>query len=339
MTNTENVIRNFDAAVRAYLTESASIGLAEETIRNYGKRIKRFRTFWTETEPTENPTAEDIRNYRDHLQETVAKKTAKQYLVELKAFFEFACDSDFAFFEKNPVSRKMYPKLTDEDDTMYKKILTADDLKALWKNQRPKGFARTTWARNYAIVTLLLDGKIRNKELLDLRLSDIDFEYGEIEIRKGKGDKHRWITVSDISLTAIKLYLEAGVRPENLSDDDYLFGTAASHEFGNGMRKKADWHKGTRQWLSELVEKHIARVTGKHGFRSHSLRHNGSIIDLNTGKSLERIQSELGHSSITTTEIYAGRLQSVRKTRDYKSVVETRDKCAAENAERLQRLA
>lgn len=333
-------LRNFDKATLVYLTEQKSIGLSDQTVENYSRRIKRFREFWGGTEPEDNPTAEDIRNYRDKLlADGLSKSTVKQYMIELKSFFDFGCDGEFGFFEKNPVSKRMYPKVTENEDHIYEKILTAEDLKLLWNSKKPKEYTLEKWARNYAIVTLLLDGKIRNKELLDLKPSDIDFEFKEIEIRNGKGGKHRWVTVSDITITAIQLYLQSGIRPEYCTDDDCLFGTTASHEYGNGSRKKVDWHKGTRQWLSKLVEKHIFQITGKNGFMSHSLRHNGAMIDLNTGVNHARLQAELGHSSITTTEIYSGRLQSVRKTRDYKAVVEERNKCAAENAEKLQRLA
>ena len=333
-------IKNFDTATRAYLSELTALGMSEKTIQNYSRRISRFRDFWANTEPTGDPMPEDIRNYRDYLTSGgLSKASVKQYLVELKAFFEFACDIDYAFYERNPVSKKMYPKITNADDKIYDKILTADDLKKLWVNKCPiQNMGKSRWARNYAIITLLLDGKIRNSELLDLRLSDIDFEFNEIVIRKGKGNKRRWVTVSNISISAIQLYLKSGARPAYVTDDDYLFGTtAATGTFGGGTKTNREiWHQGTPQWLSSLVERHVATVTGKKGFRTHSLRHNGAMIDLNNGASLERIQAELGHSSKTTTEIYTGRLQSVRKERDYREVVAVRDQIARENLEMLE---
>lgn len=333
MAETREVIRKFDSAVESYLAEQRNIGLSPETVGNYSRRLKRFRDFWVETNPTADPSAEDVRNYRDQLlADGLSKKTVKQYLVELKGFFTFACDDDFEIYKKNPVSKRMYPKLTDADDKIYEKILSTDDIVKLWKNAKPKDYTLEKWARNYAIIVLLLDAKIRNKELLDLKVSDIDFDYNEIEVRNGKGNKRRWVTLSDISITAIKLYLESKIRPDYCTDDDYLFGTTASHAYGNAARKNIEWHRGTRQWLSQLVDKHIYQVTGKDGFMSHSLRHNGAILDLNTGVSDRRLQAELGHASITTTEIYSGRLQSVRKSRDYKAVIEERNKCAAENA-------
>ena len=331
-----NAIKLFDQAKQAYLTEQLSIGLSEETVKNYSARLKRFREFWAAGEPQDDPQPTDIRAYRDRLlADGLAKTTVKQYLIELKGFFTFTSDPEIGFYERNPVSAKMYPKITDADERIYDKILDTKDFIKLWKNERPCNYSTPYWERNYAIVTLLLDAKLRNSEVLNLKVSDMDLDYHEIEVKRGKGKKRRWVTVSDITVTAIQLYLESGIRPDYCTDDDYLFGTTAEHKYGEFNRTAEVWHKGSRQWLSALVERHIALVTGKHGFMTHSLRHNGAVLDLNTGTRTERLQAELGHSSITTTEIYSGRLQSVRKARDYQKVAEERDRCARENKEKL----
>ena len=337
-----NAIQYFDTVVNRYLAEQNAVGLSPATLQNYTRRLKRFRDFWITMEPTEAPSPDDIRQYRDQLQEEgLSKATVKEYLIELKCFFAYASDADVGLYERNPVSKRMYPKITDADDKIYDKILSADDLNKLWSGTRPAKYGLDFWPRNYAIITLLLDGKIRNSELLNLKLKDINFEYNDVLIERGKGGKKRWVTLSAISVTAIKLYLNSGIRPDYCTPDDYLFGsTRPTGKFGNaGDKFDVDWHKGTRQWLSALVEKHIAAVTNKKGFRSHSLRHNGAVIDLNNGVSLERLQSELGHSSVTTTEIYSGRLQSVRKTREYGEVVAERNRCAEENAAKLAAMA
>ena len=334
-----NATEKFEHAKKIYLSEQSAIGLSDDTICNYSGRLRRFKEFWEQTEPEVDPTPDDIRNYRNMLLEAgLSKTTVKQYLIELKGFFAFCCDDEFCLYDNNPVSKRMYPKVTDADDKLYEKILSADDMKRLWKNQPPSDNQKQQWPRNYAMVVLLLDGKIRNLELLNLKLSDIDFGYNEIEIRSGKGKKRRWITVSDISTSAIKLYLQSGIRPAYCTDDDLLFGSQAAKVQGLHPDKTERCHRGSRSWLSGLVERHIKAVTGKSGFRTHSLRHNGAILDLHTGVRKERLQAELGHSSITTTEIYSGRLQSVRKTRDYFDVAAYRDQCAKENMRMLEAL-
>lgn len=333
-------LQKFDCAVCTYLEDVKHKGVSDKTFLNYEKRLKYFRKFWEEYHSGSSVSAEVVRAWRDHLLENgTAPSTVKQYMVELKAFFDFACDDvihEEPFFEKNPISKRLFPIVTSGTRKPYDKILDNADIKLLWENKTRTG--GKYWARNYAITTLLLDGKIRNAELLDMKLSDIDFKHKEVVIPNGKGNKYRVVTLSDISLSAIKLYLKSGLRPKDCSDDDYLFGTTAAHTFGgNATTETEPWHRGTSQWLSKLVEAHVRNVTGKSGFRTHSMRHNGAVIDLNTGSSLERIQSELGHASITTTEIYAGRLQPVRHAREMEDVIAVRDKWAEKNMKALAR--
>lgn len=333
-------MQNFDCAVCTYLQDVKHKGTSERTQKNYENRLKYFKKFWEEYDADSAMSADIIRAWRDTMIESgTAPTTVRQYMVELKTFFDYACDTilhEKPYFEKNPVSKRLFPRITSDTRKPYDKILGNDDIKLLWKNVKRSG--EKYWARNYAITTLLLDGKIRNAELLDMKLSDIDFKHKEVTIPKGKGNKYRVVTLSDISLSAIKLYLKSGIRPKNCTDDDYLFGTTAAHTFGKISSEETEpWHKGSSQWLSKLVEAHVRNVTGKSGFRTHSMRHNGAVIDLNTGSSLERIQSELGHSSITTTEIYAGRLQPVRHAREMEDVIYVRDKWAEKNMKALAR--
>jgi len=82
----------------------------------------------------------------------------------------------------------------------------------------------------------------------------------------------------------------------------------------------------------------VAKITGKSGFRTHSLRHNGTMLELNNGTSLERLQSELGHSSVTTTEIYAGKLGSKRHQENFKVAIAAREYWAEQNKEMLRKL-
>ena len=329
----------FDKLVKEYIRDLKYNDISERTLTNYQKRLDYFREFWSATDPQSSPTASDIRAWRDSLLDNgLSKTTVRQYMVELNGFFEFATDDRMVgdkAYKSNPIFKRLYPRRTNDEKKPYDKVLDAEDLKSLWQNIKQKGTDKL-WARNYAIVTLLLDGKIRNAELLDLKLSDIHFSeedepYDYLVVRRGKGNKYREVDLNEISVSALKIYLKSGIRPENISDDDYLFGTTAEHKFGGTSIGNSEWHKGSSNWLSKLVEKHVKDVTGKSGFRSHSMRHNGSIMELNNGASLETLQSELGHSSITTTELYAGRLQSKKNRMKIKEVYEERDKWAEIN--------
>ena len=324
-------VEKFHKLTENYLNEMKYTGRSQQTCNNYKKRLKYFEDFWSQGNPTSDPTREDIRAWRDYeLQRGISPATVKQYMIELAAFFNYCVDDEI--YAENPVTKRMFPKQARDEHKPYDKLLDCESIAKLWENNRKGKF----WPRNYAIVVLLLDGKIRNAELLDMKLSDIDFEYKEVVIPKGKGNKFRVVTLSDISITAINLYLLSGVRPADCSDDDYLFGTTSGGGFG-GERWGHGWHRGTTAWLSSIVERHVKNVTGESGFRTHSLRHNGSMLELNSGVSLERLQAELGHSSVTTTEIYAGKLGSRRHQREFKTAILARDYWAEKNKELLEK--
>lgn len=340
-----NLLDRYNKAAAAYLHDLEAVGTSERTIKNYTFRLDYFRRFLAEEAAAgrieidgENAyiTCAMLKAWRDQLLEAGKKaSTVRQYMIELRAFFAACLDDDAGYPEvvdrargSNPVTDRALPK-SKETKQGYEKALETDDMVALFRNDysgiegKPKHF----WARNYAIVCLLLDSKIRNAELLDLRLSDIDFAHKELRVRRGKGEKERFVTLTDISLSAIRLYLRSGLRPAYCGDNDYLFGTQfEDHAYGVGNVRNADvWDRGSTDWLSKLVARHVEHVTGKAGYRTHSLRHAGAVLDLNSGQHLERIQAELGHSSITTTEIYAERLKSCRKAMEYANVLKARD--------------
>lgn len=331
----------YDNAVSDYLSELKHKGMSQRTISAYADVTRYFKSFKSESSGWDSaPSLTDARGWRDSLLDKgTSKKTVCYYLGVLRTFFEFATDielGDDRYFEQNPVLKKIYPVIKKSEETKpYEKVLTAEDIKKLWENKRVSRVDKL-WARNYAIVTLLLDGKIRNAELLDLRLCDIHFAdeedpFNYLIVNHGKGDKYREVDLNDISASALKLYLQSGIRPDYLSDEDYLFGTTAEKVFGGKSTGYGEWHRGERGWLSKLVESHVKKVTGKSGFRSHSLRHNGAIMELNSGASMETIQAELGHSSVQTTHIYAGRLQSKRHRVNMEEVYAVRDEWARKN--------
>lgn len=338
-------IQKFDQCVSDYISDLTHTGKSEKTVKNYQKRLGYFREFWSKQNPASEPSTADVRAWRDSMLDNgTAASTVRQYLVELKTFFEFAAEDlgdGERYFQRNPVSKRLFPSTKGASSKPYEHVLDAEDLKKLWKNERIGRANRSLWARNYAIVTLLLDGKIRNAELLDLKLSDVHFAtedepYNYVTIIKGKGNKYREVDLNEISASALLLYLKSGARPEEVSDDDYLFGTTAEKVFQGKSAGAAEWHRGTGSWLSDLVERHVQDVTGKSGFRSHSMRHNGAMLDLNTGARLEEIQSELGHASMSTTQIYAGKLMARRNRAGMKEAAEVRDLWAQRNLEMLQ---
>ena len=333
MTYTE-VLENFDRAVEFFLHEKEAQRKSAGTIRNYNKYIGFFRDFFIRThegeEDVKDPSYIDVQMWRDEMaEEGLAINTITLRMKNLQNFFSICSDESLGedrFFQKNPVSKRMFPDSKFEDRKPYDEILSDEAVFKLWDNTpiRKTGVKVSNWPRNYAIVMLLISTEIRNKELLDLKLSDLDFEFGEIQIFEGKGNKYRCVDFPEIAQTAVKLYLQSGLRPADLSDDDYLFGTTSAHE-RSVFEKTEDWHRGTRPWLSDMVQRHVRLVTGVDNVTSHDLRHVGARLDLHNGMRAEELQAKLGHEKFSTTQIYSGKLGVNRKRTTARRVYEERD--------------
>lgn len=318
-----------NGASNEYLRRLKMENLSKLTFANYSGVLKSFVEFVGENEQPDEFVA--VVAWKTKLFESgCSPATIKQYLTVLQIFFSAAAHRSYPQdirFEENPIDKSLMPKIPNRP---YELVLTDEQVKLLYKNKAPSPSFKPTWARNWCIIQIALNEKLRNAEILDLKLSDVDMHDHIIVVNSGKGRKYREVDLSELSELAIEQYLNSGLRPAYLSDDDYLFGTTAAHSFGNvntlnGIEK---WHRGTRQWLSQLIENTVEAITGQSGCASHDLRHVGSRICLNAGQSLEELQGQLGHASMSVTQIYTSRMQSRRGRESAKSVLAARDAAA-----------
>ena len=328
-------IEKFDAATAAYLRNLSLRGKSEATVRNYSSRLGLFRSWWIDLhdgQPDADPGYADVLSYRDSLlEEDREPVTVRQYLVELKKFFDtigkpiFGSDLVYAL---NPVDADYYPSVKKRP---LAPILADSDVLKLLPMSRPTNAKSATWTRNYAFCALILATKIRNAELLDLTLNDLDFATGELTVAHGKGDKFRVVDFPVFAQSAVLLYLQSGLRPATAPASAPLFGTTAQHVAGAGRTDNEKWHRGTTAWLSECIRRHVLAVTGVDNVRSHDLRHIGARTDLNGGASLEQIQSELGHSSMNTTQIYTEKLLARRGRNAAREILDRMDEIGERN--------
>lgn len=327
----------YESASKNYIKNLEYRGASKETVSDYERVLRLFYNFWTGLYPNgadTDPKCVDILAFRDRLSDDGKKVSSiKHYLTVLKIFFTALEEPLFGEelqYKENPVKKGYYPKETMRP---YDIILTDEQVSMLLNNRKYKTAKDSLWERNYAIIVTLLTTGLRNSELLNLRYYDLDFDNQEITVERGKGNKFRTVDFPQIAQTAILLYLNSDCSLKNPEPDDYVFGNYSAE---NGHAKGKEWHRGTRQWLSQLVETHVCAVTGVSGVRSHALRHVCARIDLNSGVPLEELQSKLGHSSMETTIIYSGRLMSRRNRTSAQSVMLDRNAIARYNSELLR---
>lgn len=334
MGKTSRAERVLMSALDSYLRNIQSTGASERTVSSYAAIANSFYAFLVESGlSVSEPTFTTIQAYRDSLLgRGLSLTTARYHLVVLRSFFAYASSPELGadrFYETNPVSLYLIPSLRKQEKRPYDILLTDEQVCKLWRNSPIRTTHPENWPRNYAIVILLLTTELRNAELRALTPADIDLENRVLRVEHGKGDKFRTVDIPEITVTALRQYMESGLRPADVPDTAPLFGTLRS-----GV-----WKPGTKQWLSELVERHVRSVTGVADIRSHDLRHVGSRLDLNAGMPENELQSKLGHSSPLTTQRYSGRLMTRSGRKSALGVFAERDLQGRRNAAKLDRPA
>ena len=166
--------------------------------------------------------------------------------------------------------------------------LTEDEVDALLNapnTEEPLGH------RDRAMLELLYATGLRVSELINLKQSQINFNQGVLRI-VGKGDRERLIPLGDESQRWLREFLD-GPRMEILLErqTDYLFPTRR----GDRMTRQAFWH---------IIKRYAEKSGVRKKLSPHSLRHAFATHLLNRGADLRVVQLLLGHSDLSTTQIY-----------------------------------
>lgn len=158
--------------------------------------------------------------------------------------------------------------------------------------------------RDRALYELVYSCGLRCQEVIDLRMGDVDVEGREVRV-KGKGSKERVVPVGGEALHALSRYLHAG-RPalhrQTAPAGDRIFLSRRGRPLSpSDVRRR--------------LERHLALVDAPEGVSPHTLRHSFATHLLEGGADLRSIQELLGHSSLSTTQVYthvsASHLRSV----------------------------
>ncbi|MGV9204194.1 MAG: site-specific tyrosine recombinase/integron integrase [Promethearchaeia archaeon] len=264
-------------------------GCAKSTIQAYKYDLEMFQSIVGDIDLASPFNRRKIRIFLKELkQRGYSKKGIARKIASLRSFYNFLNVNDF-LKGKNPMKAIQTPTIREEEQLP--KYLDICEIERIFKVTKDRtNFSSKKRKRYYVIVRLLYASMARVSELCDLKVKDVNFQEGYIKLR-GKGNKERIVPVDQGTLKAIREYLEDRlfVKP-----DDYLIVNTQ-----NG------------QLTPRVVQKDIKTIKEKCGFSDskvvtpHIFRHTGATHLRRSGMDISELQDILGHSSPTTTRIYA----------------------------------
>ncbi|HZW24411.1 MAG TPA: site-specific tyrosine recombinase XerD [Gallionella sp.] len=261
-------------------------GLSRNTLDSYRRDLRKFAA-WLEKDRGASmlqATHADLQGYLGHMVAELKAKPAStgRTISSLKRLFRYLLrqgkiGTDPTLQIDSPKLPRNLPKSLTEQDVEL--LLAAPDVQA------PLGL------RDRTMFEVLYATGLRVSELVTLRITQVSMDMGVVRVM-GKGSKERLVPLGEEALDWLRRYLAEG-RPLLLAGKvaDALFVTAR----GEGMTRQMFWY---------LIKKH-AKTAGLHKPMSpHTLRHAFATHLLNHGADLRVVQLLLGHSDISTTQIY-----------------------------------
>lgn len=259
---------------------------SDNSVDAYLRDIKKLSDFATMElhVSADKITYPQLQEFLYHLsKEKLSERTQARWVSSTKAFFKYLLEEEIR--SDNPSTLLEGPKLgLYLPDTL--SFEDVEKIMAAVEQHTPLG------QRNYCIIEVLYGCGLRVSELIDLKISAINFKEGYLKV-VGKGNKVRFVPLAAYTAKLIKNYIQEVRSTYKIQKkfEDYLFLNSR----GSSMSRV----------IVFIIIKELAEKAGIHKKISpHTFRHSFATHLLQNGADLRFIQEMLGHSSITTTGIY-----------------------------------
>lgn len=277
-------------------------GLSEATCEAYRTDLNHYKKYLEENEipELENIERTDIEKYVIFCAENgLSARSCARRLAAVREFHKFAVREGYV---SRDVSQSVKPPkagLTLPD------VLSIDEVAALLEAACPEGVEDSASLRDRALLEFMYASGCRVSEAVGMNLNDLNVSE-KIARVTGKGDKQRIVPVGSYAIASLEAYMKNG-RPAltaklRMSDSDKL----KSGENGNiqALFLNKRGKRLSRQSVWEIVRNAAKKAHINKEIHPHTLRHSCATHMLSGGADVRTVQQMLGHSSVTTTQIY-----------------------------------
>jgi len=262
-----------------------SEGLSANTISAYQTDLKLYQAWLLDIEQTtiEQISTEGIESFMLYLQSEGRKeKSNARLLSTLKRFYQWGGMNEY--FEADPTALVKGPKLPRS----IPKTITEEQVEALLYSPdeyTPLGI------RDRAILELMYASGLRVSEVVELPFEQVNLSAGLVQVT-GKGNKERIVPIGELAIEWIEKYVKEA-RP-SLVKNKWVHTLFVSR-IGRQMTRQTLWHRVTNLAFDAGIHTKLSPHTLRHAFATHLINH---------GADLRTVQLLLGHSDLSTTQIY-----------------------------------
>ena len=258
--------------------------LSDNTLQSYNRDIKLYCNYLDahNIDPVKT-SEEELNTYLSSLKENgKAVSTVSRNLASLRSFYQYLYRTKV--ISEDPTINLESPKI----ERKLPKVLTSEQVELLLEQPKCvdlKGY------RDKAMLELVYATGIRVTELISLNVEDINLESGYIKC-VGK-NKERIIPIGSLAINALKEYMDKS-RNVMLKDEN-----------DQALFVNVNGHRLTRQGFWKIIKQYKTQANIDVDITPHTLRHSFAVHLLENGAELRAIQEMLGHSDISSTQMYA----------------------------------
>lgn len=255
---------------------------SSNTINSYKEDLLKFQNYCDNNKiKICKADKNDIQNYIQTLGKAMNMNSVSRNISTLKSFYKFLMLNKNA--TKNPLTSIKNPKIKKA----LPKVLSEEEINTLLDINLNNDFDY----RNKAMLELMYSSGLRVSELINLKVNDVDLDDSVVRIF-GKGSKERIVPLSQYAVEALDDYI------------NFYRGKLFKHGQNDFLFLNNHGLPMTRQGFFKIIKKLAKEKEIKTDFSPHTLRHSFATHLLKNGADLRSIQELLGHSDVSSTQIY-----------------------------------